>query len=157
VASAAASRSAAPGDGVDTGAAGGRGDLASREAPRALGATAWNVTRGLPIADRLELGLSFWARFKGLMGRADLPDGSGLWLPGSPSIHMLFMRFPIDCVFLGRPDVDGSRPVVGLRRELRPWTGVVWWVRGGQGVVELPVGAIERSATEVGDLVSIGG
>jgi uncharacterized membrane protein (UPF0127 family) len=120
-------------------------------------ASAWNVTRGLPIAERLELGESFWARFRGLMRRASLPEGAGLWLPGSPSIHMLFMRFPIDCVFLGRLDADGRRPVVGLRRALRPWTGVVWWVRGGQGVVELPVGAIERSATEVGDLVSLGG
>ena len=120
-------------------------------------AFAWNVTRGFPIAERLELGESFWARFRGLMGRASLPEGAGLWLPGSPSIHMLFMRFPIDCVFLGHPDADGRRRVVGLRRALRPWTGVVWWVRGGQGVVELPVGAIERSTTQVGDLVSLGG
>lgn len=120
-------------------------------------ASAWNVTRGLSIAERLELGESFWARFRGLMGRASLPEGAGLWLPGSPSIHMLFMRFPIDCVFLGHPDADGRRRVVGLRRALRPWTGVVWWVRGGQGVVELPVGAIERSTTQVGDLVSLGG
>ena len=120
------------------------------------GPRAWNVTRDLPIAERLELGLSFWARFMGLMGRADLPAGSGLWLPGSPSIHMLFMRFPIDCVFLGRTDADGIRRVVGIRHALRPWTGVVWWVRGGAGVIELPVGAIERSATAVGDLVSLG-
>jgi uncharacterized membrane protein (UPF0127 family) len=154
VARPASGSSPAPADG----GAGGRGehDPGPPGAVTTLGTTAWNVTRGRAIADRLELGESFWARFKGLMGRAQLPDGAGLWLPGSPSIHMLFMRFPIDCVFLGRPDVDGNRPVVGLRRALRPWTGVVWWVRGGQGVVELPVGAIERSATEVGDLVSIG-
>ena len=139
----------APGDGRGPAAGGSAGDGSDV-------ASAWNVTRGLPIAERLEIGESFWARFRGLMGRASLPEGAGLWLPGSPSIHMLFMRFPIDCVFLGHPDADGRRPVVGLRRALRPWTGVVWWVRGGQGVVELPVGAIERSATETGDLVSLG-
>jgi uncharacterized membrane protein (UPF0127 family) len=119
-------------------------------------ASARNLTRGSAIAADLELGEGFWARFMGLMGRASMAEGTGLWLPGSPSIHMLFMRFPIDCVFLGREDADGSRRVVGLRRALRPWTGVVWWVRGGAGVVELPVGAIDRSGTEVGDRALLG-
>jgi uncharacterized protein len=114
-----------------------------------------NVTRGTLVAAQLELGESFWARFRGLMGRASLAQDAGLWLPGSPSIHMLFMRFPIDCVFLGREEPDGSRVVVGLRRALPPWTGVVWWVRGGQGVIELPVGAIDASGTQVGDRVAI--
>ncbi len=114
-----------------------------------------NITRATTLAADLELGTSFWARFRGLMGRASLAPGAGLWLPGSPSIHMLFMRFPIDCVFLGREEPDGARPVVGLRRSLSPWTGVVWWVRGGQGVIELPVGAIEASGTEVGDRVAL--
>jgi uncharacterized protein len=114
-----------------------------------------NLTRGTSIADHLELGDSFWARFRGLMGRASLATGAGLWLPGSPSIHMLFMRFPIDCVFLGREESDGARVVVGVRRALPPWRGVVWWVRGGQGVIELPVGAIDSSTTQVGDRVAI--
>jgi uncharacterized membrane protein (UPF0127 family) len=118
-------------------------------------ARARNVTRGADVADPLELGESFWARFRGLMGRSALAQGSGLWLPGSPSIHMLFMRFAIDCVFLGAEGPDGSRRVVGLRRALRPWLGVVWWVRGGAGVIELPVGAIDASGTELGDMVAI--
>ena len=118
-------------------------------------ALARNVTRGSAVADPLELGESFWARFRGLMGRSALPAGAGLWLPGSPSIHMLFMRFPIDCVFLGPQESDGTRRVVGLRRALRPWIGVVWWIRGGAGVIELPVGAIDASATEIGDVVAM--
>jgi uncharacterized membrane protein (UPF0127 family) len=118
-------------------------------------AIAINVTRGTIVADPLELGESFWARFRGLMGRPALAVGTGLWLPGSPSIHMLFMRFPIDCVFLGLAASDGTRRVVGLRRALPPWIGVVWWVRGGAGVIELPVGAIDASATVIGDVVAI--
>lgn len=114
-----------------------------------------NLTRGTAIADDLEIAGNFWAKLMGLMFRAGLADGAGLWLPGSPSIHMLFMRFPIDCVFLGREEADGARPVVGLRRGLRPWTGVVWWVRGGKGTLELPTGAIDRSGTAVGDRVAI--
>ena len=118
-------------------------------------ASARNLTRGTALADELELAESFWAKLLGLMGRAGLREGAGLWLPGSPSIHMLFMRFAIDCVFLGREEAAGDRPVVGLRRGLRPWTGVVWWVRGGKGTIELPVGTIDRSGTAVGDRVVI--
>ena len=89
------------------------------------------------------------------MGRDPLPPGNALWLPGSNGIHMMFMRFPIDCVFLGHPSGDGSRPVVGVRRALRPWTGIVWYIRGANGVLELPVGAIDGSSTALGDLVRL--
>jgi uncharacterized membrane protein (UPF0127 family) len=98
---------------------------------------------------------SLWAKFMGLMGRPSLAPGSGLWLPDSNGIHMMFMRFPIDAVFLGRAVPDGSRPVVGLRRALRPWTGLVPLVRAAHGVLELPVGTIDRSATTLGDLVRL--
>jgi uncharacterized membrane protein (UPF0127 family) len=46
--------------------------------------------------------------------------------------------------------------VVALRRALRPWIGVVWYVRGAHGVVELPAGAIDSSGTQVGDLIALG-
>lgn len=89
------------------------------------------------------------------MGRRELTPGRGLWLPGTNGIHMLFMRFPIDCVFLGRAGPDGGRRVVGVRRALRPWRGVVWFVRGAHGVLELPVGTLDGSGTELGDRVLI--
>jgi len=68
---------------------------------------------------------------------------------------MMFMRFAIDAVFLGDPDPGhaGARPVVSVHRGLRAWTGLVPLVRGAHGVLELPVGTIERSGTAVGDLV----
>ena len=67
---------------------------------------------------------------------------------------MMFMRFAIDAVFLGKPDParDGARPVLSVHRGLRAWTGLVPLVRGANGVLELPVGTIERSGTAVGDL-----
>ncbi len=67
---------------------------------------------------------------------------------------MMFMRFPIDCLFLGRPEREsGARPVVAVRRNLPAWFGLVPLVRRANGVLELPVGAIDRSGTESGDLV----
>ena len=102
----------------------------------------------------------------GLMGRASLPAGAGLWLPESNGIHMMFMRFPIDAVFVGRPEADGvaggarpasegARPVLSVHRGLRAWTGLVPLVRGAHGVLELPVGTIDASGTQVGDLIRI--
>ena len=58
----------------------------------------------------MALGRSFGARFMGLMGRASLPDGEGLYLADT-GIHMLFMRFPIDALFVAAEAADGTRAV----------------------------------------------
>jgi uncharacterized membrane protein (UPF0127 family) len=112
-----------------------------------------NATRDTVLAESLEIAESFGSRFMGLMGRAGLPVGSGLWLRPASSIHMLFMRFPIDAVFLARPDLAGARRVVAARAALRPWTGVVWWARGADGCLELAAGTAAASRTIVGDMI----
>lgn len=89
------------------------------------------------------------------MGRTALADDEGLYLPGGNGIHMLFMRFPIDALFVGRGSADGKQQVLDLRRSLPPWRGVVWYVRGARGVYELAAGTIDRSAIEIGDWVRL--
>ncbi len=123
-------------------------------ARRTLVAT--NSTRGRELARRLEDGSSFVAKFFGLMGRRPLDPGYGLWLPDSNGIHMLFMRFPIDAVFVSGPDAERRRRVLSTKRRLQPWLGVVWWVRGAKGVLELPAGTIDATGTQIGDTVEIG-
>ena len=115
-----------------------------------------NLDRSAEIAARLEVADSLWARFMGLMGRPSLEPGTGLWLTGN-GIHMMFMRFPIDAIFVGRPDPerDGALPVLSVHPGLRAWTGLVPLVRGATGVLELPVGTIARSGTTVGDLIAL--
>ena len=116
-----------------------------------------NLTRGSVLARQLETADGLWGKFMGLMGRASLPVDAGLWLPGDNGIHMMFMRFPIDAVFVGRPDGgDGSRVVVSVHRALPAWRGLVPLVRGAHGVLELPVGTIDRTGTIVGDRLLIG-
>ena len=117
--------------------------------------TARNESRGTVLAEHVEVAASLWARFMGLMGRRSLLRGHGLWLGGN-GIHMMFMRFPIDAVFLGKAGADGSRPVLSVHRGLRPWIGLVPLVRGAEGVLELPVGMIDASSTAVGDVVRLG-
>lgn len=112
-----------------------------------------NATRDTVVAESLEIAASFGGRFMGLMGRGELPVGAGLWLRPASGIHMLFMRFPIDAVFLAKPDPAGARRVVAVRPALRPWTGVVWWARGADGCLELPAGTAAASGTAVGDMI----
>src|SRR5215204_2364515 len=90
-----------------------------------------------------------------ILGRPTLPAGDGLWLPASNGIHMMFMRFPIDAVFVSKPGADGARTVKSVHRNLRAWTGLVPLVRGADGVLELPVGTIDASGTAVGDRVEV--
>jgi len=116
-----------------------------------------NVTRGTVLASQLESAGGLWGKFMGLMGRPSLPSGCGLWLPDSNGIHMMFMRFPIDAVFVSRPDPSGLRRVVSVHRSLPAWRGIVPLVRGAHGVLELPVGTIDASATAVGDEVAFEG
>lgn len=98
------------------------------------------------------MGTSFGQRFMGLMGRRSLPEGEGLFLPDS-SIHMMFMRFAIDALFVSGPAADGRRRVVGVRPDLPPWRGLVLPVREAKAVVELPAGTLAGHGVRVGDEV----
>ena len=114
-----------------------------------------NLTRDSVVAARLEVAGSLWAKFKGLMGRRPLEPETGMWLPDSNGIHMMFMRFPIDAVFVGHRDAAGVCQVVSIHRGVRAWIGLVPLVRRAHGVLELPVGTIERSGTRVGDSIRL--
>jgi uncharacterized membrane protein (UPF0127 family) len=110
----------------------------------------------------VEVADSWFSRLRGLIGRHSPARGTGLYFPGTNSIHMLFMRYPIDCVFVGSPSADGGaaaggnrldevREVLAVRENLRPWTGVVWWVRGARGAIELAAGGATQAGVGVGD------
>jgi uncharacterized membrane protein (UPF0127 family) len=104
------------------------------------------------ICDQLTLGESFGQRFMGLMGRGSMDPDEGLYLPTS-SIHMMFMRFPIDALFVSKPDETGARRVVAVREDLPAWRGIVMPVRGSQGVVELPAGTLSQHGIAADDSV----
>ena len=106
-----------------------------------------NQTRDCVLAARGELARSFWARGRGLMGRASLPDSYALIILPESSIHTFFMRVPIDVLF-----VDRSDKVVGLREAMpprRPFAGVAPW--RGRYVIEMPAGVIIATGTALGD------
>ena len=101
---------------------------------------------GSVVAEPLELATNVFTAGLGLMGRARLPENGGLLIHGTNGIHMMFMRFPIDAVF-----VDKKGTVVKTYKRLRPWIGMVPFVWRADKVAELPAGAIERHGIKVGD------
>ena len=105
-----------------------------------------------PLCARLRMAMGFWPRFRGLMGRRALGPDEGLYLPVN-SIHMLFMRFPVDALFVSHPDDTGGRRVVAMRHDLPPWRGVVLPMKGATGVLELPAGTLRRVGPQPGDRV----
>ncbi len=106
----------------------------------------WNVTRGTELGSRVLPAASMWSRFIGLMGRRGLQQGEGLHIVPCSSVHMFCMRFALDLVYLDR---EGS--AVKLVRALKPWR--LSAARGAHSVLELPVGAIDVSATATGDRI----
>ena len=51
---------------------------------------------------QLEYADTFWRRFCGLMFRKQLPKGQGLLLAPCNGVHMCFMRFAIDAIFIDK-------------------------------------------------------
>ncbi len=105
-----------------------------------------NLTRGTLIAGRVQIADTFLSRLMGLLNRS-LAEGEGLIIPRCQSIHMLFMRFPIDVIF-----ADKENKVVGLLRGLKPFRfSPIFWK--ASFAIELPVQTIEKSKTELGDVL----
>ncbi|MBO5652407.1 MAG: DUF192 domain-containing protein [Selenomonas sp.] len=77
---------------------------------------------------------TFFTRFRGLMLRKRLPTGHGLLIAPCNSIHMCFMRFAIDAIF-----IDKDYRVLKVARNVRPWIGLAWCWKAW-GVVEVSAG-----------------
>jgi uncharacterized membrane protein (UPF0127 family) len=86
---------------------------------------------------------------RGLLGRRELPNGEGILLKPASSIHMAFMRFPIDAVFL-----DGDFRVVKVASDLRPWRAAA--SRKARAVLEIAAGEAARRGLTTGDRLVAG-
>jgi uncharacterized protein len=101
---------------------------------------------GAVICERCEIPESAFGRMRGLLGRDGLDPDGGMLIDRAPSVHMFFMRFPIDVVFL-----DRDWKVVGVRRRLRPWR--VAGARHAVAALELPAGVAAEAGIEEGDVL----
>jgi uncharacterized protein len=103
---------------------------------------------GTVVCERCEIPESSFGRARGLLGRERLAPGEGMLIDRAGSVHMFFMRFPIDVVFL-----DRDWRVVGIRHRLRPWR--LAGAKRAVAALELPAGAAAEAGLEEGDVLSL--
>ena len=91
------------------------------------------------------------SRLIGLLNRTSIRPEEALIITQCRQIHMFFMRFPIDAIFIDKKD-----RVVGLVRHIKPWRMSPYFFRASK-VIELYPGTIEKSQTQTGDQILIEG
>lgn len=92
---------------------------------------------------------NFWSRMKGLLFHKTPIVDEGLLISKCNSIHMFFMRFPIDVVFLNQNNI-----VVKVVLNLKPWQ-IVSPVHTADSTLELPTGTIVKWNICEGDSIKI--
>lgn len=106
----------------------------------------YNVDRGMvPLATQAARADTFLTRFKGLLGRESLPPGEGLHITPCNGIHMFFMKFAIDAVFLG-----ADEKVVKCIHAIGPWRTTRTYP-DAVSVLELPAGTLAATGTQERD------
>lgn len=100
------------------------------------------IRDGVVVCERCRIADTFRLRFRGLMLRSSLDPGEGMLFERTGSIHMFFMRIPLDVVFC-----DADLRVVKVVRGLRPWRTAA--ARGAKVTIEVAAGA--AAGVEPGD------
>ena len=107
-----------------------------------------NVDTGSVVADLVAVADTRATRAVGLLNRTGFQPGEGLWIVPSRGVHTCWMRFAIDIIALDERGVVIDRVV-----NLKPWR-IRLPRRGTAGVLELPVGTLMRSGTDIGHRIA---
>ena len=107
--------------------------------------TLYNSKNDRILARQARVADGFLKRAIGLMGKKSLNPGEGLILTPCGSVHTLFMRFPIDILY-----VNSTGTICRAQRALKPWS-LSLGGRDAAITVELPVGTLARTSTGPGD------
>lgn len=99
------------------------------------------------IIDAVEA-ISFKQRALGLIGKHSMNDVDAICFPRCRAIHMMFMRFPIDALFIDREGI-----VVKIYTDLKPWRFAAAW--NASQVLELPAGRASHYGVKRGGYVQI--
>ena len=104
-----------------------------------------NVTRQTQLAQQVIVANTPLERMQGLLNRESFLPQEALVITQCSSIHMFFMKFAIDVVF-----VDKHNQVVGLCPHIKPFeVSPIFWKSAC--AIELPAGTIKATGTQVGD------
>lgn len=89
---------------------------------------------------------TFLTRFCGLMFRKPLPPATALMLAPCNSVHMCFMRFALDIVYL-----DKDLTIIKIVKHLRPWIGLSM-CSNAWATLEMTAGEADRCGLQVGQM-----
>ncbi len=109
----------------------------------------FNETKQNLIGNKIKLASSFFKRFRGLMLSPAPKENEGILITPCNSVHMMFMLYPIDAVFLSK-----ENEVKHLYPNLRPWLGITKLHRDTKSVLELKQGMIKEKNISIGDKLS---
>mgnify|MGYP000891545934 CR=1 FL=1 len=102
------------------------------------------------VGDKIKVADSFVKRFKGLMLSNELKDGEGMLIKPCNSIHMMFMKYAIDAIFL-----DSENRVKAIYENLKPWTGITKIHSDVKSVLELKSGSAKQSGISTGNILTV--
>jgi uncharacterized protein len=103
-----------------------------------------NSTRNTFLATNATMANTSEKRRQGLLKHDSLPRGEGLYIVPCEGVHSFFMKFSIDVLYL-----DRKKKVVKIVPGWKPWR--ISLCLRAHGVLELPAGTAEETATQPGD------
>ncbi|NCB46149.1 DUF192 domain-containing protein [bacterium] len=109
-----------------------------------------NADNNKIIGDKIKVADTFVKRFRGLMLSQELNENEGMLIKPCNSIHMMFMRYPIDAVFL-----DSENKVKAVYENLKPWIGITKMHSDVTSVLELKRGRANQTGINNGNILTI--
>lgn len=90
---------------------------------------------------------NFFERLKGVIGKSEMDENQALCIRPCNSIHMMFMKFSIDVIFL-----DASNRVIAMLENFKPWK-VSKIIKRSKVVIEMPVYSIKMKNIKLDDTI----
>ena len=106
-----------------------------------------NISKNNIISKDGYITTSFYERFKGLLGKKGLQQQESLIISPCNSIHMFFMKFEIDVLF-----IDENNKVCYLIESFKTWK-MSKVIKNSKYVIELKSKTIYSKNIEVGDKI----
>ncbi|QCJ44029.1 DUF192 domain-containing protein [Bacillus sp. S3] len=101
------------------------------------------------IPYQIKIADSFFKRLKGLMFLKNPIMNEGLLIVPCNSVHMFFMKFPIDVVLLNE-----RNEVIKVYPNLKPWR-MTKPLKAAHSILELPAGSINNLGIIVGNIIHV--
>ncbi len=110
-----------------------------------------NLDKKTCLATQIRVANTLFTRMRGLLGQKVISSNEAIWIVPCKGIHTIGLKFSIDVIFL-----DGGNRVIHLIPHLKQNKLSPLKLRA-QSVLELAVGSIAATGTEIGDRLLIRG